>query len=158
VSLVRLFLLWFCYPLSADLGDYLSPVSFTGQSTLCKQGLLLQGRCTDIWPLDLPPSRRWRPKTGPFLEAVLLWPVTEVVNFSSPHSHLCRLLSAVSQNQDGSRGSWGKSLPGPVDTSPLAGKVARGLEPENGAASEALWLSPDPEAVSLQCYFLMIIG
>jgi hypothetical protein len=28
------------------------------------------------------------------------------------------------------------------------GMVARCLEPENGAASEALWLSPFPEAVS----------
>jgi hypothetical protein len=35
-----------------------------------------------------------------------------------------------------------------VDTCPLAGKVARCLEPENGATSEALWLLPVPEAVS----------
>ena len=31
----------------------LSPLSFSGQSTLCRQALLLQGRCTDIWRLDL---------------------------------------------------------------------------------------------------------
>jgi hypothetical protein len=37
-----------------------------------------------------------------------------------------------------------------VDTCPLARKVARCLEPENGAASEqALWLLPVPEAAIL---------
>jgi hypothetical protein len=69
--------------------------------------------------------------------------------FSSPHSHLCRLLSAESRNQDGSHGSWGKGLPGCVDTCPLARKVDGCLEPENGAAPEALWLLCVPEAASL---------
>jgi hypothetical protein len=68
--------------------------------------------------------------------------------FSSPHSHLCRLLSVESWNQHGSHGSWGKGIPGQADTCPLAGKVAGCLEPKNGAASESLWLSPVPEAVS----------
>ena len=63
-----------------------------------------------------PPGRRWRPKTGPFPEAVLLWPVTEAVSFCSSPSHLCRLLSGESWNQDGSHGSWGNSLQGRVDT------------------------------------------
>jgi hypothetical protein len=35
-----------------------------------------------------------------------------------------------------------------ADTYPLPGKVAIYLEPEKGAASEALWLPPVPEAVS----------
>jgi len=42
----------------------------------------------------------------------------------------------------------GKALPGPVDTYPLAGKVPGCLEPEKGAASEALWLLPVPDVVS----------
>jgi hypothetical protein len=50
--------------------------------------------------------------------------------FSSPHSHLCRLLSVESWNQDGFCWSWGKSLPGQTDTSPLAGKVARCQSPK----------------------------
>ena len=35
-----------------------------------------------------------------------------------------------------------------MDTCPLARKVAGCLGPEKGAASEALWLPPVPEAVS----------
>jgi hypothetical protein len=69
--------------------------------------------------------------------------------FSSPHSLLCRLPSPESWNQDGSRRSWGKGLPGWVDNCPLARNVAGCLEPENGAAPEVLWLSPVPEAASL---------
>jgi hypothetical protein len=91
------------------------------------------------------PGWRWSPKTPPFPEAVLLWPVTDTVSFSSPHSHLRRLLSAESQNQDGYCGSWGKGLP---EACPLAKKVARCLEPKNGTASEALWLLPVPDAVT----------
>jgi hypothetical protein len=34
-----------------------SLLSFSGQSTLCRQALLLQGRCPDIWCSDLPPGR-----------------------------------------------------------------------------------------------------
>ena len=35
------------------MGDKLSPLSFSGQSSLCRQALLFQGRCTVIWCLDL---------------------------------------------------------------------------------------------------------
>jgi hypothetical protein len=42
----------------------------------------------------------------------------------------------------------GKALQGRADTSPLAGKVPGFLELETWSASEALWLLPDPEAVS----------
>ena len=40
-----------------------SILSFTGQSTLCMQALLLQGRCPDIWCLNLPPGRSCVPLT-----------------------------------------------------------------------------------------------
>jgi hypothetical protein len=33
--------------------DKLSPLSFSGQSSLCRQALLFRGRCTVIWYLDL---------------------------------------------------------------------------------------------------------
>jgi hypothetical protein len=116
-----------------------SLLSFSGQSTLCRQALLFQGKCTDIWHSDLPPGRRWRPATGP---------VPKAVSFCSPHSHLCRVVSVESGNQDIYHRCSGKALPGWADTYPLAGKVPRCLYPEKGAASEALWLLPLPEAVS----------
>jgi hypothetical protein len=78
---------------------------------------------------------------------VLLQPVTEAISFCSPHSHLCSLLSVESWNQDVCRRCSGKALPSWVDTYPLAGKVSGCLGPEKGAASEALWLPPFPEAV-----------
>jgi hypothetical protein len=56
--------------------------------------------------------------------------------------------SADSQNQDGSLCSRVKSLLGQVNNCTLAGQVIGCLEPEKGAASEALWLPPVPEAVS----------
>jgi hypothetical protein len=88
------------------------------------------------------------PEKGAASEALWLLPVPEAVSFYSPHSHLCRLLLAESWNQDVSLRCSGKSLLGWVDTYPLAGMVPGCLEPEKGAASEALWLPPVPEAVS----------
>ena len=35
------------------MGDKLSSLSFSGQSSLCRQAHHLQGRCTVIWRLDL---------------------------------------------------------------------------------------------------------
>jgi hypothetical protein len=61
---------------------------------------------------------------------------------------LCRILSAESQNQDVCRRCSGKALPGRADPYPLAWKVAGCLGPEKGAALEALWRPPVPEAVS----------
>ena len=67
-----------------------------------------------------------------------LRPVTEAVSFYSPHSHLYRLVSERSRNEDGSHRYSGKALLGMVDTSPLAGKVPRYLDPETVSASEAV--------------------
>ena len=39
-----------------------SLLSLSGQSTLCIQALLLQGRYTEIWSTDSPPCWRWRPE------------------------------------------------------------------------------------------------
>jgi hypothetical protein len=87
-------------------------------------------------------------RKGAASEALLLPPAPEAVYFCSAQSHLCRLLSVESCNQDDSRRSRGKGLPGRADNCPLAGRVAGCLDPEKGAASEALWLLPVPEAVS----------
>jgi hypothetical protein len=84
-------------------------------------------------------------------EAVLLRPVTEAVSFCSLHSHLHRLVSEVSGNQDGSPRCSCKALPGRVDTYPLARNVPGCLEPEKGTGSEALWLLPVLESVSFCC-------
>jgi hypothetical protein len=77
-------------------------------------------------------------ETGPVPEVVLLQPVTEAVSFCCPHSHLHRLVSEGSGNQDGSPRCSSKALPGRADNSPLAGKVPGCLEPEMGSVSEAV--------------------
>jgi hypothetical protein len=85
---------------------------------------------------------------GSASEALWLMPVSEAVRLCSPYSHLCRLVSVGSGNQGGSPECCGKALQGGVDSSPLAEKVPRCLEPKSGSASEALCLPPVPEAVS----------
>ena len=85
-----------------------SLLSLSGLSTLCRQAFLLQGRCTEIWPSDLPPGRRLKPETGP---------VPEAVSFFSPHSHLCKLVSGGSRNQDSPPGAPAK--PSQVGRTPL---------------------------------------
>jgi hypothetical protein len=81
-------------------------------------------------------------------EAELLWLVPEAVSFCILHSHLCRILSEESWNQDVCSLCSGQVLPGWVDPYPLPEKVVGYLGPEKGAALEALWLLPLPEAVS----------
>jgi hypothetical protein len=92
------------------------------------------------------PKMKVQNRTCPTAE--LLWPVPEAVNFCILHSHLCRILSEEFWNQDICSRCSGKVLPAQADPYPLAGKVARCLGPEKGAALEALWLPPVPEAVS----------
>jgi hypothetical protein len=88
------------------------------------------------------------PEKGSASEALWLLPVPEAVSFCNPHSHLCRLVSVESGNQDASSKCSSNSLPGWADTSPLAGRVPGWLEPKTRTVSEALWLLPVPEAVS----------
>jgi hypothetical protein len=107
----------------------------------------LQGRA-DTSSLAGKVPRCLEPETGSAPEAVWLLSVPEAVSFCSSHSHLSRLVSEGSGNQDGSPRYSGKALPGGADTSPLAGKVPRCLEPKTGSVPEAVLLSPVPEAVS----------
>jgi hypothetical protein len=92
-----------------------------GSRRSCSQGLPGQG---DTCPLAGRVAGCLEPEKGAASEALWLPPITEAVSFCGTHSHLCRLSSADSWNQDSSRWSWGKGLPGRVETCPLAGRVA----------------------------------
>jgi hypothetical protein len=70
--------------------------------------------------------------------ADLLWPVPEAVNFCIPHSHLCRILSAGSRNQDVCSQCSGQALQSRADPYPLAGKVAGCLEPVQNTLGRVL--------------------
>ena len=93
--------------------------------------LLQQRVCLDVWSPN-------RGVGSPAPESVWLLPVPEAVSFCSSHSHLHRLVSEGSGNQDISTRSSGKALLGRVDTSPLARKVPGCLEPKKGFVSEAV--------------------
>jgi hypothetical protein len=69
----------------------------------------LPGRA-DTSPLAGKVSGCLEPKRGAASEALWLPPVSEAVSFCSPHSHLCKLVSVQSQNQDVSRRCLGKAL------------------------------------------------
>jgi hypothetical protein len=119
-----------------------SLLSFSGQRTLCRQALLLQGRCTGIWHLDLSTGRREGPKQILSQKLCFFRLSQKLCSLCSPHSHLRRLVSEGSRNQDGSPRCSGKALPGMVDTFPQAGKVPGCLEPKTGSAPEGVWLLP----------------
>jgi hypothetical protein len=90
-------------------------VSFCGpHSHLCRLVLVESGnqdvscRCSSnslLGRLDTSPLAEkvpgcLEPETGTVSEALLVLPVPEAVSFCSPHSHLCRLVSVESGNQD----------------------------------------------------------
>jgi hypothetical protein len=62
-------------------------------------------RPVDNYPLAGKVPECLEPERGAPLEALWLLPVSDAVSFCNAHSHLCRLLSVESQNQDGSRRS-----------------------------------------------------
>jgi hypothetical protein len=104
-----------------------------------KAGSPLSGKVHRYLSFRLASWQKMNAETGPVLEAI---------SFCSLHSHLCRLVSAGSRDQDGSLRYFRKVLLGRMVTSPLAGKEPGCLEPETVSASETLWLSPVSEAVS----------
>jgi hypothetical protein len=69
-------------------------------SPRCCGKALLSG--ADTSPLAEKMSGCLEPETWSASEALWLPPVPEAVSFCSPHSHLCRLVSAESWSQDGS--------------------------------------------------------
>jgi hypothetical protein len=103
-------------------------------------GNALPGRA-DTFPLAGKVSGCLEPKTGSASEVLWLLPVPEAVSFYSPYSHLHRLVLVGPRNQDVSPRCCGKALPGRADTSPLAGKVHRCLEPQNAVCLRSSMVS-----------------
>ena len=102
-------LCWFC--LSQRLCSFciqhshlhrvVSEISWTrDDSPSCSGKALIIGEDTSSLAGKVPICLE--PKTGSAPEAVWLLPVPETISFYSPHSHLCRLVSEGSRNQDGS--------------------------------------------------------
>jgi hypothetical protein len=97
--------------LSQNLCSFCSP-----HSHLCRLVLVGSGnqdgfpRCcgkallggVDTSPLPGKVPGCLEPEMGSASQSLWLLPVPEAVSFCSPHSHLCRLVSAESWNQDGS--------------------------------------------------------
>ena len=77
-----------------------------------------------------------KPEMRSATEALCLLPVPEFVSFCISHSHLSRLVSKGSGDQDGSPRCSGKALLGRADTFPLAGKVPGCLEPKRGLSQK----------------------
>ena len=106
-----------------------------GKLSSCREG----GQISGIWTCLLAEDEG--PKQGLS---------QNLCSFCSPHSHLHRVFSVQDLRTKMSppdavvKPSWAG-----VDTSPLAGKVPGCLEPKTRFASEALWVLPVPEAVSL---------
>ncbi|EDL14413.1 mCG147503 [Mus musculus] len=90
-------------------------------------GIGLPGRA-DSSPLARKVPGCLEPEMGPALEVLWLLPDPEAVSFCSPHSHLCRLVLAGSENQDVSSRYSGNGFPGRANASPLAGKVPGSLK------------------------------
>jgi hypothetical protein len=87
--------------------------------------------------------------------SVDLWllPVPEAVSFCSPHSHLSRLVSEGSRNQDGSLRCSSKALLGGADTSPLAGRCSDIWSPKQGLPQKlSLGVSADSTPKVTRCW------
>jgi hypothetical protein len=107
------------------------------------------GKALPCWADPYPLARKVAsclgPKKGAALEALWLLPVPEAFSFCIPYSHVCRILSAGSWNQDVCFRCSGKVLPRQMDPFPLAGKVARCLGPVQntlGGVLEPRYLLP----------------
>jgi hypothetical protein len=100
--------------------------SWAGQTPL-----LWQGRSRDVWT----------PKHG-LPQKLCGFHLSQKLLASVVHTLPCADI------QDGSPDAVAKTSQAGADTSPLAGKEPGCLEPELWSAPEALWVLPDPEAVS----------
>ena len=72
----------------------------------------LTGKMHRYLALGPPSWPKMKAQTRTCPEAELLWPVPEAVSFCILHSHLCRILSVGSWNQDVCRRCSSKVLPG----------------------------------------------
>jgi hypothetical protein len=102
--------------------EFSSLLSLSGQSTLSRQALLLQGRCTEVWSSDCsltcsggqsPPGWTpllwqgrcpdvWSPKQSLSQKLCCFCLSYNLYCFCSQHSHLLRLVSEGLRTQDGS--------------------------------------------------------
>jgi hypothetical protein len=97
-----------------------------GKLSSCREG----GQLSGFWTCLLAEDEGWKQGLS-----------QNLCSFCSSHSHLSRVVSAVSGKKDVSPRCCGKALPCRAGTSPL--------EPETRSAPEALLVLPVPEAVSL---------
>ena len=86
---------------------------------------------------------------GAASEALWLSPDPETADLCIPHPHPCSLPSAESRNQGGSRWSLRQKPLGPGGPLCSHQEGGRLFGAGNGAASDALWLSPVPETAGL---------
>jgi hypothetical protein len=118
-----------------------SLLSLSGQSTLCRQALLLQRRCTKIWHSDQPSAWRWRAKTGPAPEMCCL---------CSLRAHLHRLVFEEGpRTQDGSLICSGGQSPPNWSPLLLRGRYLDVWTLKQGSVPEAVLFLPVLEAVLL---------
>jgi hypothetical protein len=94
-----------------------------GKLSSCREGVQISG----VWTCLL--AEYEGPKQGLS---------KNLCSFCIPYSHLLRVVSTGSWNQDVSPRCCGKALPGRPDTSPLAGKVFGYLELKTWSVPEAL--------------------
>ena len=83
----------------------------------------------DPYPLARKVASCLGPKKGAALEALWFLPVSEAFSFCIPYSHLCRILSVWSRNEDVCCRCSGKVLPCQADPFSLARKVVGCLGP-----------------------------
>jgi hypothetical protein len=95
-------------------------------------------RPADPYPLVWKVAGCLGPEKGAALESLWFPPVPEAVSFCIPHTHLWRILSAGSRNQDVCCRCSGNVLQGPADPYPLAGKVAGCLVPVQNTLGRVL--------------------
>ena len=124
-----------------------SLLSFSVQSTLCRQALLLQGRCPDIWCSNLPPGRscdlltevlRSRGGSCVYLTGVsLLWALATPVKAGTEVT--------CAPDQAGFSASLINAVSGPVrlDWSRSCVPLTRGLRILWGILCGSLWVSRD---------------
>ena len=107
----------------------------------CREGARISGVRTCVLAEDEGPKQGLSQKLCRFCLSQKLY------GFCSRHCHLHRLVSERTWTRVGSPRCSGKALRVQADTSPLAGKVPRYLEPEMVSAPEAVSLLPVPGAV-----------
>jgi hypothetical protein len=138
-----------------------SILSFSGQSTLCRQALLLQERCPDIWCLNLPPGRSCVPLTrGLRIPWGILCGSLWVSGDSAGKAPQCWSgpEGTCAPAQAGLSASLVNAVSGPVrlDWSRCCVPLTRGLRILWGILCGSLRVSGDSAGKAPQCWSLII--